>query len=1324
MSVFSDFRRMWLKRFPDNSLSSEWEADVRVSLQRHKQKVDDLSKELEQEMLYVEYLERLLGDVEEFRKAGGDLSIPLEPSDEDEKQNASSVAAAAVATITVDQSIDKQTEKSDDIGSATNDEHTSVSINGNGSVSDNLQTIDTESSEFANSMAAIRSKVEKLNQSREQGTLHHHQCIDELTSHLRNTQLKNVDDSKIASPTRSETPTSFVTVIEVKDPSPIPTSIATSPTSTSISIAANDNVDSKPEPTTPAPTLPQQQRPQQQQQQQQQQEEPKDETQSTVIEKNDENNASPVQTVEIRRKIPPRPPPKVARRIGPVPDTPTTITETPPSPSTTTFGHPQSPSNNQSTCSSDSNVKPSEFLRHKHNDEKLSSVLLKYTQHGSITKSGQNSSSESLINSTNNEETLHVVESYPISERIKSYESISSLSSDGLKAVVPNANNTSANNSHSTIEHNNSGGHIDTEPYYDTVPIEETDDEIEADESDLRTNSLPKVLDSQLSVESGQVGERVSNYINIDYFLSQNRKLRDSSNESDDDLDAGTSSPPPRSIIDDTKNVLPSRIKAVAHADNHRNVQIRNIVSSIITSETFYVECLTKMLHYMKAMAATLTTSRPVISRNELQTMFFKVEELHVVHSEFLTSLKNKIANESRDIHIGDAFEELAKHIHIYGAFLHNYGQAIDTVKKCGENNTQFKEIVSKIVLNSQNEQLLTLEDLLHKPVARLQKNALVLKDLINETPSTHADYKPLIQSQKHFDKLLSEFNVVQNKSSSEDKALRRLVKNSFIVELVDGHRKLRHLFLFNDVIACAKYKASGRDRFEFELKWFISLKDIFIPSDDFVLRSPSASTINNPLGIDAKENNPSNLLSLKTQASAVRDLILAEERDDKKHKLYSSRSIDKCRKKLHDIEAQLVLASPTLVFRLGNKTNNKISTFFLSSQFERNQWIDTIINLQESCNLPSAQQVSLLDLQAWIAACQTFVKTEMGSYLMRNSRDESLLIGDLHLTIIGVSGFDKPSDLFCCVEADSYGHYFHKATTKTPTNCVNPQWNENFLIELEGCQNMRFLLYEDTGNTRPMLKAEHVLRLSRNWLEDAPIAKSLKLSDAITLNIIITFANEELQSCRVPTTKPGPIFGVKFQQVLKREKRDIPFIITSCIREVERRGMLEVGIYRVSGSASDLARLKKAFETNNYEAEQQLKDVDVHSVTGIFKSYLRELPETLFTDVLYRRLIETFNKFSNINENELSHELQKIFVDVPPQSKATINYILDHLLRVHQQENENKMSLHNLAMVFGPTLLRSALNQPKQKDQLEMSTVDVMAQAGILYCFLQARKK
>lgn len=108
-----------------------------------------------------------------------------------------------------------------------------------------------------------------------------------------------------------------------------------------------------------------------------------------------------------------RPPPKIARRVGPVAESPS-IMETPPSPS---ISFNQSVNNTHS--SSDSNVKPSEFLRHKHNDERLSSVLLKYNKpDGNVTKSGHNSSSESLINNTSNDQQYQQVESNPISERV------------------------------------------------------------------------------------------------------------------------------------------------------------------------------------------------------------------------------------------------------------------------------------------------------------------------------------------------------------------------------------------------------------------------------------------------------------------------------------------------------------------------------------------------------------------------------------------------------------------------------------------------------------------------------------------------------------------------------------------------------------------------------------------------------------------------------------------------------------------------------------------------------------------------------------------
>jgi len=46
-------------------------------------------------------------------------------------------------------------------------------------------------------------------------------------------------------------------------------------------------------------------------------------------------------------------------------------------------------------------------------------------------------------------------------------------------------------------------------------------------------------------------------------------------------------------------------------------------------------------------------------------------------------------------------------------------------------------------------------------------------------------------------------------------------------------------------------------------------------------------------------------------------------------------------------------------------------------------------------------------------------------------------------------------------------------------------------------------------------------------------------------------------------------------------------------------------------------------------------------------------------------------------------------------------------------------MSLHNLATVFGPTLLRPSAKDARTRDPLMKGTVDVMAQAGILYHFL-----
>lgn len=50
---------------------------------------------------------------------------------------------------------------------------------------------------------------------------------------------------------------------------------------------------------------------------------------------------------------------------------------------------------------------------------------------------------------------------------------------------------------------------------------------------------------------------------------------------------------------------------------------------------------------------------------------------------------------------------------------------------------------------------------------------------------------------------------------------------------------------------------------------------------------------------------------------------------------------------------------------------------------------------------------------------------------------------------------------------------------------------------------------------------------------------------------------------------------------LIRRERSKVPYIVRQCIEEVEKRGIDEVGIYRISGVATDIQALKAAFDSS-----------------------------------------------------------------------------------------------------------------------------------------------
>lgn len=57
--------------------------------------------------------------------------------------------------------------------------------------------------------------------------------------------------------------------------------------------------------------------------------------------------------------------------------------------------------------------------------------------------------------------------------------------------------------------------------------------------------------------------------------------------------------------------------------------------------------------------------------------------------------------------------------------------------------------------------------------------------------------------------------------------------------------------------------------------------------------------------------------------------------------------------------------------------------------------------------------------------------------------------------------------------------------------------------------------------------------------------------------------------------------FPKYFESSARQEGMLVPHVVRCCVEEVERRGLDEVGIYRISGSTMDISTLKTAFNSS-----------------------------------------------------------------------------------------------------------------------------------------------
>uniref|UniRef100_A0A8C9TKV0 Rho GTPase activating protein 42a n=1 Tax=Scleropages formosus TaxID=113540 RepID=A0A8C9TKV0_SCLFO len=135
---------------------------------------------------------------------------------------------------------------------------------------------------------------------------------------------------------------------------------------------------------------------------------------------------------------------------------------------------------------------------------------------------------------------------------------------------------------------------------------------------------------------------------------------------------------------------------------------------------------------------------------------------------------------------------------------------------------------------------------------------------------------------------------------------------------------------------------------------------------------------------------------------------------------------------------------------------------------------------------------------------------------------------------------------------------------------------------------------------------------------------------------------------------------------------------VKKCIHLVEARGINTMGLYRIGGVNSKVQRLM----TSAFDMELDPDTWDNKTITSGLKNYLRCLSEPLMTYKLHKDFIVA------VKSDDQNYRVQAVHALVhklPDKNKEMLDILIKHLLN-----QMNLMTVSNLGVIFGPTLMRS----------------------------------
>ena len=268
----------------------------------------------------------------------------------------------------------------------------------------------------------------------------------------------------------------------------------------------------------------------------------------------------------------------------------------------------------------------------------------------------------------------------------------------------------------------------------------------------------------------------------------------------------------------------------------------QEVIFELETTEEDYVMDIEALKEsYMKVLAEACVTTL-----EERTTLFSNITTITTTNRTFLDFMRQRRRDTSPIEVIGDAFFQLKDGFPAYYTYCANHAKATKLLKNLLA-NPEFKRVHDQVHFENPRAKNLSLESYLIKPVQRICKYPLILREIIKNTAQTSPDLLYLSKANELLDVCLKTINEKMPAAGEEQRILllQSMIESPQPLDLADGSRRLlfegkvllerdsktkeRYLILFTDKLLICNIHKSMFGSLRYPLKFSIPTEEFLI---------------------------------------------------------------------------------------------------------------------------------------------------------------------------------------------------------------------------------------------------------------------------------------------------------------------------------------------------------------------------------------------------------------------------------------------------------------------------------------------------------------